>query len=148
MKVPCRILMGLAICMLTLSTDPLKRAIAQPPQPETDNPRKDAKDGLTVNKPAAFHSYSLVAPMNSTSTYLIDMEGRIVNEWKSEFTPALSAYLLENGHLLRPAAERGIMQGGPGRPGGRDRRGPGPGGPGSDLQESSPVTSCRNFCSR
>ena len=75
---------------------------------------KDAKDGLTINEPGAFQSYSLIAPMNSKSTYLIDMEGRIVNEWKSEFTPALSAYLLENGHLLRPGSEKGFGVGGPG----------------------------------
>src|SRR4029078_163595 len=34
------------------------------------------------------------------------MQGRIVREWKSDYTPALSAYLLENGHLLRPANDR------------------------------------------
>jgi hypothetical protein len=68
------------------------------------NELSSAKDGLSVNRPGTYGGYTLVAPMNSTSTYLIDMEGRIVNEWKSEYTPALSAYLLENGHLLRPAA--------------------------------------------
>lgn len=78
-----------------------------------ENPLKDPKDGLVVNGPAAFQGYSLVAPMNSNSTYLIDMEGRIVNEWKSDYPPGLSSYLLENGNLLRPAAERG-MAGGPG----------------------------------
>ena len=62
---------------------------------------------LSINKPAAFQGYSLIAPMRSTSTYLIDMEGRIVNQWRSNYTPALSAYLLPNGHLLRPGAEGG-----------------------------------------
>ena len=70
------------------------RAEAQGP---TSDPLKDTRHGVTVNTPAAFPGYTLVAPMNSTSTYLIDMEGRIVNEWKSDYTPALSAYLLENG---------------------------------------------------
>src|SRR5690349_15893407 len=79
---------------------------------QDENPLKNPKDGLTVNKSSAFVGYTLVAPMNSTSTYLVDMDGRIVNEWKSDYTPALSAYLLENGHLLRPGAERG--GGGPG----------------------------------
>jgi hypothetical protein len=60
-------------------------------------------DGLSINEPEAFQGYSLVAPMNSTSTYLVDMEGRIVNEWKSRYTPAMCAYLLEDGTLLRPA---------------------------------------------
>ncbi len=85
---------------------------AQPAPPQEPPPA--VKDGLSINKPNAFPGYTLVAPMNSTSTYLIDMEGRIVNEWKSDFTPALSAYLLENGRLLRPGAERGFGFGGPG----------------------------------
>jgi hypothetical protein len=31
------------------------------------------------------------------------MQGRIVRTWESEYTPGQEAYLLENGHLLRPA---------------------------------------------
>lgn len=83
---------------------------AQPPGGE----RNDVEVGLSINKPNASQGYGLIFPMNSTSTYLVDMEGRVVNEWKSEYTPALSAYLLPNGNLLRPGAERGPMSGGPG----------------------------------
>ncbi len=77
-------------------------------------PQAKIKDGLNVQKPKALQGYALVAPMNSRSTYLIDNDGCIVNEWQSEYTPALSAYLLPSGHLLRPGAERGPMAGGPG----------------------------------
>ena len=83
---------------------------------------KTDQNGLSINDSQAFVGYALVAPMNSTTTYLIDNDARIVNQWKSDYTPALSAYLLPNGHLLRPGAERGGMGGGPG--GG----GPGAGG--------------------
>lgn len=76
-------------------------------QERPGDPLAAAGNGVSVNLPSTYQGYTLVAPMNSTITYLIDMEGRIVNEWKSEFTPALSAYLLENGRLLRPAANRG-----------------------------------------
>ena len=86
-------------------------ATAQPPG--FSGPQLNIPNGVSVNTPAAFAGYTLIAPMNSTSTYLVDLEGRIVNEWKSDYTPALSAYLLENGHLLRPGAERGFG-GGPG----------------------------------
>ena len=34
------------------------------------------------------------------------MEGRVVNTWKSDCQPGLSAYLLENGHLLRTGQVR------------------------------------------
>jgi hypothetical protein len=39
--------------------------------------------------------------MTSARTYLIDMNGKVVRTWESECYPALSAYLLDNGHLLR-----------------------------------------------
>ncbi len=63
--------------------------------------KKDAAPGLQLNDPRASPGYTLIAPSNSTNTYLIDMEGRVVNSWKSDCQPGLSAYLLENGHLLR-----------------------------------------------
>lgn len=81
---------------------------------DSDRPLKDAKEGVSVNRQEAQPGYTLIAPMNSTSTYLVDLEGRIVNEWKSEYTPALSCYLLPNGHLLRPGNARGMGPGGPG----------------------------------
>jgi hypothetical protein len=39
--------------------------------------------------------------MMSAKTYLIDMQGKVVRQWESDSNTALSAYLLENGHLLR-----------------------------------------------
>jgi hypothetical protein len=47
--------------------------------------------------------YTLFAPNTSTTTFLIDMEGKLVHQWESEYGPYLSAYLLENGNLLRSA---------------------------------------------
>jgi hypothetical protein len=74
--------------------------------PGMDNRREGAEHrqivfDLTVNKREALPGYTLVAPMNSPNTYLLDMEGRVVHRWKSDCKPGLSAYLLENGHLLR-----------------------------------------------
>lgn len=65
---------------------------------------EESKDtGLILNEPGAFEGYTLFAPIYSTTTFLIDMEGRIVNKWESEFEPGQSVYLLENGNLLRTA---------------------------------------------
>lgn len=49
--------------------------------------------------------YTLFAPIPSNTTYLIDQEGRFVHSWTSpgEHRPALSAYLLPDGDLLRTA---------------------------------------------
>jgi hypothetical protein len=63
-----------------------------------------AKVGLILNDPRAFPGYTLIAPMFSKTTYLIDILGKVVRTWESDCTPGVSAYLLENGHLLRPGA--------------------------------------------
>jgi hypothetical protein len=79
-------------------------AHAQPPQPGVQpSPRAKSRLGLQVNKPEAFQGYTLVFPLQSTKTYLIDMQGRVVHEWVSKYTAGQEAYLLDNGHLLRPA---------------------------------------------
>ena len=59
------------------------------------------KTGLLVNEPGACKGYTLIAPTFSKDTYLVDMEGRIVQTWNSDCLPGASAYLLENGNLLR-----------------------------------------------
>ncbi len=49
--------------------------------------------------------YTLFAPISSTVTYLIDEHGRELHRWESPggHRPGLSAYLLEDGDLLRTA---------------------------------------------
>jgi hypothetical protein len=73
---------------------------AQPPKDEGKPPA--VKLGLNLNDAkGACAGYTLLAPANSTTTYLIDMDGRVVKTWQSDCKPGHSAYLLENGHLLR-----------------------------------------------
>jgi formylglycine-generating enzyme required for sulfatase activity len=57
--------------------------------------------GLMVTTPAACEGYTLIAPKHYTNTYLINNEGLAVNSWTSAHEPGQSAYLLENGNLLR-----------------------------------------------
>ena len=57
--------------------------------------------GNFINSSQAFDGYNLIAPQSSFNTYLIDNCGRVVNEWGSDFRIGLSAYLLEDGGLLR-----------------------------------------------
>ena len=94
-----------AILLLTLAglASLCRAAAADGP---TKPAKKDGQFGLLVNDPKASQGYTLLAPANSTNTYLIDMEGRVVNTWKSDCQPGLSAYLLENGHLLRTGQVR------------------------------------------
>jgi len=59
--------------------------------------------GLFLNDSSSFNGYTLFAPNSYINTYLINNEGRLVNLWESTHRPALSAYLLEDGNLLRTA---------------------------------------------
>jgi len=59
--------------------------------------------GLFLNDSSAFNGYTFFAPTAYTNTYLINNEGLLVNSWVGSYTPALSAYLLKNGNLLRTA---------------------------------------------
>ena len=89
--------------------------------------------GLITYKPEkAFQGYTLFAPMETTSVYLMDMRGQIVHRWEMEYRPGDYGYLLENGNLL--AGQRRLGHGTglsrrwactPGRPGGQQRIGPG-----------------------
>jgi hypothetical protein len=96
------------------SAEPAARAASETGKDNSQPP--PVKGGLSVNDPRAFQGYTLLAPMTGTKTYLIDNEGRVVNTWESEFQPALSGYLLENGDLLRATAvpEKPPEFGGPG----------------------------------
>lgn len=64
---------------------------------------QEADRGLVLNKPGAFQGYTLFAPLGSQDTILIDMAGRKVHSWTSDYVPANSAFLLPNGDLLRAA---------------------------------------------
>lgn len=60
--------------------------------------------GLLQNDTNAFVGYTLFQSSRSRSIYLIDNDGRLVNSWYSQYLPALSNYLLEDGSLLHTAA--------------------------------------------
>ena len=54
---------------------------------------------------AAAPGYVLFSPLLSTATYLIDKNGKVVHAWDGDFAPGASVYLLDDGHLLRPARD-------------------------------------------
>ena len=60
--------------------------------------------GLFDYQADAEEGYVLFSPFPSNNTYLIDNCGRLVHEWESDYKPAASVILLENGHLLRTAS--------------------------------------------
>ncbi len=57
--------------------------------------------GLTEHDPSrCFDGYTLFSPYGRTRTYLIDMQGDVVHEWETGYTPGNWGYLLDNGNLL------------------------------------------------
>lgn len=63
--------------------------------------------GLLECRPGVSPGYTLFAPLNHTSTYLIDTDGKLVHTWTSEFLSGDAVYLEPNGHLLRTAMDNG-----------------------------------------
>jgi hypothetical protein len=60
------------------------------------------KLGILIHESRAVPGYNLINPSGKT-TYLFDNEGRVVHTWTSELPGGAAAYLLEDGHLFRPA---------------------------------------------
>ncbi|WP_458627702.1 aryl-sulfate sulfotransferase [Winogradskyella sp. PC D3.3] len=61
----------------------------------------ELNDNITIyNQERFLDGYTLIAPVTSKSTYLIDMEGYVVKKWTSNNLP-LSVYLNEDGTLIR-----------------------------------------------
>ncbi|GJM33380.1 MAG: hypothetical protein DHS20C18_23810 [Saprospiraceae bacterium] len=68
--------------------------------------------GVFQNDASAYNGYTLFAPSGNTTTYLIDNCGLVINTWISDYPPGQSAYLLENGNLLRTAFVPSSFNGG------------------------------------
>ncbi|MBU0638894.1 MAG: aryl-sulfate sulfotransferase [Planctomycetes bacterium] len=63
--------------------------------------KRQTEQGLLRHEPDAAPGYTLIAPMRSGTTYLVDMQGNAVHTWTSDAPPGQAVYLLENGNLLR-----------------------------------------------
>ena len=60
-----------------------------------------ASDSSTRGSPST-EPYVLFAPIQSNVTYLMDLQGQLVHQWRADSSPACSVYLLTDGRLLRP----------------------------------------------
>ena len=57
--------------------------------------------GLFYNTPQSYDGYTLFSPGASDTTYLIDNCGERVHTWAANVSPGNTAYLLDNGVLVR-----------------------------------------------
>jgi len=85
------------------------KAESDPSSASPDEVQVKAEDqrGLQVRTEGAFEGFTLLAPLGSRTTYLLDGAGEVVHRWESEFMPGNSVYLLDDGSILRCA--RGAM---------------------------------------
>ena len=63
--------------------------------------QEEAPPALRVRTEEATPGYTLFAPLQSGSTFLVDLDGEVVHEWKTELGPGNAVYLLPSGNLLR-----------------------------------------------
>ena len=76
--------------------------------------------GLMLNNTSkAYAGYTLMSPLHSTDTYLLNNAGQYVHKWTSTGEPGRSSYLLENGHMIRASAMQGVGPSTGGGEGGR-----------------------------
>jgi len=74
----------------------------KPPEPLPKGfPKPDAPRGVLVKEAGALDGYVLLAPLNSKSIHLVDLDGKIAHTWKTSNTPGAATYLLPNGNILR-----------------------------------------------
>jgi len=60
----------------------------------------EAKRGLIINSPDATPGYILFHPSAGSATWLMNLEGEIVHEWKGEYN-TLNSYLQDDGSIFR-----------------------------------------------
>ncbi len=107
-SIPAR---SVCFVLCSLAAVPALGQETPPPEPAADatpaateaQAADETPRGLRLSEPGAFEGYTLFSPLLSRTTYLVGMDGEVVHTWESDLPPGCSAYLLENGHLLRGA---------------------------------------------
>jgi uncharacterized protein (TIGR03437 family) len=74
---------------------------------------------VVSHTPRAAAGYTLVAPVNSPTSYLLDRAGKIIHRWQAQGPPGLVVHLLANGRLLRTATTESAVFGSSSGSGGR-----------------------------
>ena len=56
--------------------------------------------GLVAHEAGAFEGVTLLSPLNSRDTYMIDMRGEVLHQWGTDSSTASGLYLMDDGTLL------------------------------------------------
>lgn len=93
---------------------PGKPEMTENKTPASPNPGQTV--GLFLNTPKAFAGYTLFAPKHNNVICLMNNQGQVVHQWKSDYEPGQSVYLKPNGNLLHCCftKNKGFTSGGEG----------------------------------
>src|SRR6516165_5588234 len=70
------------------SKDQARPAQVRNAPPKNDPPKTaPVKLGLAINDPRALQGFTLISPFASPDTYLLDMQGRVVQTWHTDSAP-------------------------------------------------------------
>ena len=94
------LLFTLMVCLSYSCQPPAAEESKQPP-PDRNIGGLGLPRGLISKTENATPGYVYFNPLLSAVTYMINMDGEVVNQWKSEFGPSGWIYLLDNGNLMR-----------------------------------------------
>jgi len=102
---------SLSLLCAVLACGAEERAPAPPPAAEAAPaapplaPAPLLPRGLVRSEPGATPGYVLFNPLLSGTAYLVDNEGRVVHQWRTDYSPGGGMELLPNGNLLRMARD-------------------------------------------
>lgn len=88
--------------------DELDDLVEAAPFAGCDEIHPDRTVGLRMCTDGVDPGYTLVAPLLSTMTFLIDERGEVVHRWEADSLPNASVELLADGRLLRTSTSRGV----------------------------------------
>ncbi len=65
------------------------------------SPARQSLEGVTFYSPSESHfGFTLISPYSSKSVWLINMQGKVVKEWKTDYLPGTEGRIISNGNLL------------------------------------------------
>jgi hypothetical protein len=102
-----------------LACNTSKKEEAQNKKPDPNIGGLGMPRGLISKTDQATPGYVVFSPLLSDTTYLVDMDGKVVHTWGSEYGPSGWLYLKENGNLLRGGRQPDAPVFGGGGQGGR-----------------------------
>lgn len=71
------------------------------PEADSDDDKEAKKFGVVRKEEGAFPGYTLISPLSSLRTFLVDLNGHVVHWWDADCKVGQTAYLMEDGTLWR-----------------------------------------------